>query len=92
MTRNEFINFLNTNGISHKDENVNGLELVYVYGKSEKVEDPMDPNKVRDFVPYLRVSHFDESEDRWYTRDCGYCSYKSVSWILKKCKELGGVK
>ena len=91
MTRNEFIKFLDTNDIPYKAENVNGLELVYVFGKAKKIIDPFNTSRVTDFVPYLRVSHFDESEHRWYTRDCGICGYKSVSWILKKCKELGGV-
>ena len=88
MTKELFIDFLDRREIPYQERDINGLELVYVFSKKEFLLKQKHPKKYKDlYVPYLRVSHFDE--DRWYTRDNGWTSYMSISRILEKCKELG---
>ena len=88
MTINEFTKFLDDNRIIYKKENINGLDLVYTYGKPEKLIDPFDHKTVHVFTPYLRVSHFDEMPGYWYTRDCGICDWKRIDWILNKVMDF----
>lgn len=88
MTLNEFKNFLDTNRIIYKHENINGLDMVYAYGRPEKLIDPFDHKTVHIFTPYLRVSHFGERDGYLYTRDCGICGWESDEWILNKVKEF----
>jgi hypothetical protein len=88
MTIKEFMKFLDTERIIYTHENINGLDFVYAYGRPEKIIDPIDHKTVHVFTPYLRVSHFGEREDELYTRDCGICDWRSVAWILNRCKEF----
>ena len=87
MTCKEFIKFLDTNEIRYKHELVNGIyDFVYVYGETEKIIDPFD-HTVRDYVPYLRVTHFGSSSGL-YTRDNGLCGWKNEKWVKNRCIEL----
>ena len=90
MTMKEFIKFLDTNIIDYHYENINGVDFVYVYGVKDCYIDSFT-GKIKDYIPYLRVSHFDETNGFWYTRDNGICGYKSIDWILKRCKELNRI-
>lgn len=82
MTIIEFKKILDTNMIWHHYDNINGMDIIWVYGRNPSVY------KADVYVPYLRVSHFDESDTVWYTRDCGICEYRDLDWILKRCFEL----
>lgn len=90
MTREEFIEFLETNGIPYSECTVNGLDQVYVFSKDEYEKKEANPRKYKDLsVPYLRISHFDEYP--WYTRENGCCCYMDEESVMDIVKELGGM-
>lgn len=74
-TKQDFIAYLDEIGAKHEEKTVNGIEFVYVY-------DEKAYGKKSDFVPYMRVSHFDN--DEWYVRDCGWCEDRSPEDICNK--------
>lgn len=87
MTRQEFIDFLVENEIPYSEYTEKGLDQVWVFAKMEYKLKKKHPRKYKDlYVPYLRVSHFDE--DRWYTRYNGWTSYMSVDRVLEVCRLL----
>lgn len=91
MTREEFINFLKENDIPFDEYTEHGLDQVYVYSKGEYQLKRKHPRKYKNlYVPYLRVSHFDE--DRWYTRENGWCEHMNQDRVLEKCLYLGDVE
>jgi hypothetical protein len=47
-----------------------GVDFIYVYDKKAYDEK-------KDFIPYLRISHFWDTE--WYTRFCGSCEEMTPS-------------
>lgn len=85
MTKQEFITFLEANNIPYEIADRN-IATIYVYGKPEDIIS-FDGRKTK-FIPYLRVSHFDEKPGMCYTRDCGLCEYHTDTWIKGKCIEL----
>lgn len=88
MTRQEFINYLEINEIPYSEYTENGADMVYVFSKVEYNKKKAHPRKYKNlYVPYLRVSHFDEY--RWYTRDNGLCGYMSIKKVMDIVKELG---
>lgn len=90
MTREEFIKYLENNNIPFEDasKTIKGYDAVYVVSKREYEKKRNYPRKYKDlYVPYLRVSHFDE--ERWYTRENGWVEYKTQEEIMKIVKELG---
>lgn len=90
MTREEFINFLKEHDIPYSEYTGHGLDQVWVYSKEEYEKIKKHPRKYKDlYVPYLRVSHFDET---WYTRENGVTGYMSEDRVLEKCLKLGGIE
>ena len=88
MTRTEFVKFLEENNIPFTEYTQNGADMVYVFERKAYEEKKKHPRKNKDmYVPYLRVSHFDEKS--WYTRDNGYCCYMNQKTVLEKVKKLG---
>lgn len=63
-TKQDFIKYLKQIGARFEEHPVGNTDFVYVYSKEEY------DNKAT-FVPYLRVSHFED--DLWYVRNCGAC-------------------
>lgn len=88
MNREKLIKYLKKHNIPYRDsaiwDRLIVSDAICVYDKAEFEKDE------EGFVPYLRISHFDKKKP--YTRDCGIVGYKSWKWIMKKVKELGGVK
>ncbi len=79
MTRKDFIDFLANHSIPYKEYTECGLDFVYVYPRKD-----YEKGEIR---PYIRVSHFDK--ERWYTRNCGICSYENPKVIMRQCLRLG---
>ena len=64
FTKQDFIKYLKQIGARFEEHPVGNMDFVYVYSKEEYDNKAM-------FVPYLRVSHFED--DLWYVRNCGAC-------------------
>lgn len=77
--KQDFVAYLNSIGAIFEETTVNGMEFVYVYDKKAY------ENK-SSFVPYMRVSHFDEEE--WYVRYCGYCESYDPEGICYKAEAM----
>ena len=88
MSKEEFVKFLEEIRARYKIEEDNNVDRVYIYGASIKLEDPIFIGKMINFTPYIRVSHFNETPEQLYVRDCGYCDYQTIEWVKNKCKEL----
>lgn len=87
MTKKELVQFLEDNNIPYEEENVNGLEQVYVFSKKEYTLKRKHPRKYKNlYLPYLRVSNFG---GELYTRENGWCQYTPECIVLEKCKKLG---
>lgn len=86
-TREEFIQFLEDHDIIYEESSNDKYDGIYVVSKYEYNLKKKYPRKYKDlFIPYLRVSGFDE--DMWYTRYCGDCRYMSKDRIAKICLKL----
>ncbi len=90
--KDELIIYLIENEIPYYEEtSIKDYYAIYIYGKDEYEKKHAHPRKYKDlYVPYLRVSHFDE--ERPYTRQNGWCQHMSKERILEIVDELGGIE
>ena len=87
MTRQDFINYLVKLGVPFSEYTENGADMIYIHSRKEYEEKRNHPRKNKDlFVPYIRVSHFDELP-RLYTRNNGYCCYMKLEDVISIVKE-----
>ena len=94
MTRefkDELIIYLIENDIPYYEEtSIKDYYAIYIYEKDAYEKKHKHPRKYKDlYVPYLRVSRFDE--ERPYTRQDGWCQYMSKERVLEIVDKLGGL-
>ncbi len=92
MTREQFIDYLVEREVPFEDASltVPGYDGIYVSGKKEYEMKRAHPRKYKDlFIPYIRVSHFDEPA--WYTRVNGWVSYMTEKDVLDYVEKLARV-
>ena len=90
--KDELIAYLIENDIPYYEETqIENYYAIYINDKDAYYKKKKHPRKYKDlYVPYLRVSHFDE--DRLYTRQDGICGYMSKERIMDIVNKLGGIK
>lgn len=86
MTRNEFIDWLDSIGAVYDCRFVEG-DRIYVYDRKMHTYRRMHPEKFRTiYVPYIRIGNFDS--DMYYTRYNGIVEYMPESEVMSICMEL----
>jgi len=83
MLKKDIIKLLDRKGISYMEQNVNGVEFVYAYGKSVFVGQGRERHE---YIPYIRMSHFEER--RTYVRDNGWCEFYNNEKLTNKIEGL----
>ena len=94
MTRDfkdELIIYCIENEIPYYEETqIKDYYAIYIHDKDAYEKKRKHPKKYKDlYVPYLRVSHFDE--ERPYTRQDGWCEHKTKEQIMNIVDKLGGI-
>jgi hypothetical protein len=79
QTKQDFLKYLEEIGAKYEVIEKGGIDFAYVYDKKAYT-------KKRDFVPYIRVSHFDDHE--WYVRDCGICEEMDPECVCLRAGHL----
>lgn len=79
QTKQDFLKYLEEIWAKYEVIERGGIDFVYVYDKKAYTEK-------RDFVPYIRVSHFDDPE--WYVRDCGICEEMNPECVCLRAGHL----
>lgn len=85
MTREQFIELLKEKGVHFSEYCENGLDQIWIYSKKEFELKNKHPRKYKNlYIPYIRVSHFNERENFWYTRENGYVEWKFFRDVINK--------
>ena len=89
MTNKEqFILWLNEHDMKYTFGDV--LDMIYIHGNTQKL---MVDGKLKDYKPYLRISHFDDMdfddygclpESYVYVRDNGICGPKDIEDVKEE--------
>ena len=90
--KDELIIYLIENDIPyHEDTRIKDHYAIYIFDKDAYEKKQKHPRKYKDlYIPYLRVSHFDEEYP--YTRQDGWCQYMSKDKIMDIVDKLGGIE
>lgn len=90
--KDELIIYLIENKIPYYEEtSIKDYYAIYIFEKDAYEKKKKHPRKYKNlYVPYLRVSHFDE--ERPYTRQDGICGYMSKERIIDIVDQLGGIE
>lgn len=85
MTREQFIEMLNENDVHYEEYTEKGMDQVWIFSRKEFELKKRHPRTYKDlYVPYLRVSHFNERDKQWYTKENGWTSWMNIKDVINK--------